>query len=277
MLDKALSNPWATVAVAVMVFGGSLMLFPVIGFSLFPSSEKPQFMIDISTPSQSSLAYTDSITRTVEDELIAYPQIQYFATNVGKGNPRIYYNEIPSNERTDYAQLFVQLQPYTSSDKKLELIEELREKWSRFPGAKVEVKNFEQGPPISAPVEVRLFGDNLDTLRTLAARVEKVLEQTDGTIYVSNPVAYLKSDIKVAVNKDKAQMLGIPTIMIDRTVRLAVAGLSIGKFADEKGKDVKILLTKGNTGTPTLEALTNLYVNNQQGRAIPLSLNVTQR
>ncbi|MCU0397146.1 MAG: efflux RND transporter permease subunit [Cyclobacteriaceae bacterium] len=271
VLDKALANPWATVVVAVTVFGGSLMLFPVIGFSLFPSSEKPQFMIDISTPLQSSLVYTDSISRTVENELNAYPQIQYFATNVGKGNPRIYYNEIPSNERTDYAQLFVQLQPNTSSGEKLELIEALREKWSRFPGAKIEVKNFEQGPPISAPVEVRLFGDNLDTLRTLAARVEQVLEQTDGTIYVSNPVAYLKSDIKVDVNKDKAQMLGIPTIAIDRTVRLAVAGLSIGKFADEKGKDVKILLTKGNTGTPTLEALTNLYVNNQQGRAIPLS------
>jgi multidrug efflux pump subunit AcrB len=165
----------------------------------------------------------------------------------------------------------VQLQPDISSDKKLELIEELRERWSLFAGAKVEVKNFEQGPPISAPVEVRLFGDNLDTLRSLANRVEQLLERTPGTIYVSNPVAYKKTDIKVAINKDKAQMLGIPTATIDRTVRLAVAGLNIGKFADEKGNDVKILLTKGNPGTPTLEALTNLYVNNRQGNAIPLS------
>jgi multidrug efflux pump subunit AcrB len=271
VLDKALANPWITIAIAALVFGGSLLLFPVIGFSLFPPSEKPQFMIDISTPLQSNLAYTDSISRQVEQELHKYPQVQYFATNVGKGNPRIYYNEIPSNERSDYTQIFVQLQPETLSDDKLALIEELRQKWSRFPGAKVEVKNFEQGPPISAPVEVRLFGDNLDTLRVLAARAEALLEQTEGTLYASNPVAYLKTDIKVDINKDKAQMLGIPTVNIDRTVRLAVAGLTIGKFADEKGNDVKIILTKGNTGTPTLETLTNLYVNNQQGRAIPLS------
>lgn len=65
-------------------------------------------------------------------------------------------------------------------------------------------------------------------------------------------------------------MLGVPTVAIDRTVRLAVAGLNVGKFSDENGDDIGILLTKGNTGTPTLDALENLFVNNQQGRAIPL-------
>ena len=60
-------------------------------------------------------------------------------------------------------------------------------------------------------------------------------------------------------------MLGVPTVTIDRTVRLAVAGLNVGKFSDENGDDVKILLTKGNAGTPTLDALNNLYVNTSTG------------
>ena len=71
---------------------------------------------------------------------------------------------IPENERTDFTQIFVQLDENTSTEEKLSLIEELRTKWTPYPGAKVEVKNFEQGPPINAPLEVRLFGDNLDTL-----------------------------------------------------------------------------------------------------------------
>jgi multidrug efflux pump subunit AcrB len=97
-----------------------------------------------------------------------------------------------------------------------------------------------------------------------------MLEQTKGTIYINNPVMHLKSDIKVDINKEKAQMLGVPTVTIDRTVRLAVAGLTVGKFSDKNGDDVEILLTKGNAGTPTLNALENLYVNTQQGRAVPL-------
>lgn len=270
LLDKALEKPWWTVGVAAIIFIASLQLFPVIGFSLFPASEKPQFLVEITTPLQSNLQYTDSITRQVEQELRAQPLIDYYATNVGKGNPRIYYNVIPENERTDYTQIFVQLKEKVTGDEKLQLIEMLRAKWTPYAGAKVEVKNFEQGPPINAPIEVRLFGDNLDSLRSLASRVETLLAETAGTIYINNPVMHLKSDIKVDINKEKAQMLGVPTVAIDRTVRLAVAGLNVGKFSDENGDDIGILLTKGNTGTPTLDALENLFVNNQQGRAIPL-------
>ena len=270
LLDKALARPWLTIAVAAVIFIGSLQLFPVIGFSLFPSSEKPQFMIEITTPLQSNLVYTNNLTREVEKELGKHPQVKYFATNVGKGNPRIYYNVIPENERTDYTQIFVQLQNETSATEKVALIEELRTKWTPYAGAKVEVKNFEQGPPINAPVEVRLFGENLDTLRVLALNVEKMLEQTKGTMYVQNPVMHLKSDIKVDINKEKAQMLGVPTVTIDRTVRLAVAGLNVGKFSDVNGDDIGILLTKGNEGKATMQSLENLYVNTQQGRAIPL-------
>jgi multidrug efflux pump subunit AcrB len=271
VLDKALAKPVWTIVVAGIVFIGSLQLFPVIGFSLFPASEKPQFMVEVTAPLQSNLHYTDSISRDIEHELRQHPEVEYVATNVGKGNPRIYYNVIPENERTDYAQLFVQLRNETSPDRKLAVIEELRAKWTPYPGAKVEVKNFEQGPPIEAPVEVRLFGDNLDSLRALANRVELLLEKTDGTIYVKNPVKRLKSDIKVAINKDKARMLGIPTVNIDRTVRLAVAGINAGKFSDANGDDVSIVLTRANENPPTLESLNNLYVNSQQGNAIPLS------
>jgi multidrug efflux pump subunit AcrB len=270
LLDKALARPIWTIGIALLIFGASLMLFPVIGFSLFPASEKPQFLVEIVTPLQSNLAYTDSVTRNVESELKKIPEVKYFASNVGKGNPRIYYNIIPENERTDYTQIFVQLLENTSSVKKLEVIEQLRAKWTPYPGAKIEVKNFEQGPPINAPVEVRLFGDNLDSLRTLAAYVEKMLEETEGTIYVTNPVTHLKSDIRVAINKDKAQMLGIPTVSIDRTVRLAVAGLTVGKFSDSNGDEVDIVVTKAKNGQATLEVFDNLYVNSQQGRAIPL-------
>lgn len=270
LLEKALARPWWTIALAAVIFIGSLQLFPVIGFSLFPASEKPQFLVEITTPLQSSLSYTDSIARKVEQELLSHPEVEYLTSNVGKGNPRIYYNVIPENERSDFAQFLVQLDQKISAGEKLELIDQLRRKWTPYPGAKVEVKNFEQGPPINAPIEIRLFGDNLDTLRTLATEVESMLTATSGAIYINNPIAHLKSDIKVDIDREKAQMLGIPTLEIDRTVRLAVAGLPIGKFANAEGEDVGIVLTKGNSGRPQLDVLENLFVNNQVGRAVPL-------
>jgi multidrug efflux pump subunit AcrB len=270
LLDRALARPYVTIAIAVAIFFGSLRLFPVIGFSLFPASEKPQFLVEITTPLQSNLHYTNSVAKQIEAELKQHQEVKYFATNVGKGNPRIYYNVIPENERTDFSQILVQLNEDTSPARKLAFIEELRKKWTPYPGARVEVKNFEQGPPIVAPVEVRLYGENLDSLRGIAFTVERLLAETAGTIYINNPVTHLKSDIRLNINKDKARMLGIPTVNIDKTVRLAIAGLNAGKFSDDDGDDFEIVLTKAKDEHPTLDVLENLYINNSAGQAIPL-------
>ncbi|SFM96200.1 Multidrug efflux pump subunit AcrB [Chitinophaga sp. YR627] len=271
LLDKALNRPVITIIVTVLIFGASMFIFQIVGFSLFPASEKPQFLINITTPPQSSLDYTKSIARQVEQELKNEKSIQYFASNVGKGNPRVYYNVIQEHERTDYAQIFVQLDEHTAPDKKLKLIDRLRKRWTPYPGAKVEVINFEQGPPAPAPVEVRLFGDNLDTLRNLAAQVEIMLQKVPGAIYVNNPVKLLKTDIRVDIDKEKAQLLGIPSVNIDRTVRLAVAGLNLGHYADKNDNDYDVLLTRNKDGRPTMEVFNNLYVNNQDDKPYPLS------
>ena len=271
LLEKALKKPVATLVLAGVIFFGSLSLFPVIGFSLFPSSEKPQFLVSITTPLQSNLSNTDSLVRQIEQEVTKIPELKNFATNVGKGNPRIYYNEIPENERSDYGQLFVQLEPETSAPRKIEIIQTLQASFAKVVGAKVEVKNFEQGPPVTAPIEIRLVGENLDTLRSLAGKVEQLLKQTPGTIYVNNPVSNLKTDIRVAIQKDKARQLGIATADIDQTVRLALAGLNLGSFTDPQGNERSILLTTPKEDHATLETFEPIYIYNNQGKGIPLS------
>ena len=270
LLDRALQRPALTLVLAGIVFVASLQLFPIIGFSLFPMSEKPQFLININAPLQSSLNYTDEISREVEKELADFPDIRYFATNVGKGNPRIYYNEVPENERTDFAQIFVQLDEGTRMARKLEITEALRERFSQWTGARIEVKNFEQGPPVTAPVEVRLFGNNLDTLRSLAAKVEAQLKQTPGTLYVNNPVSKLKTDLRVDINAAKARNLGVNTVDVAQHVRLAIAGMEVGSFSDAEGEDRKIMLTNPRQSRPNLSSLDHLYINNRQGEAISI-------
>src|SRR5690606_19676158 len=161
-----------------LVFLASLAVLPKLGFSLFPQSEKPQFMITITPPPQSNIYHSDSLTRIVEAELKKYKEVKYFASNVGKGNPRIYYNLNQANEREDYAEIFVQLQEHINAVDKNRIIDSLRAKFDHFLGAKIECKNFEQGVPILSPVEVRIFGENLDTLRYLANQAEKVLYNT---------------------------------------------------------------------------------------------------
>lgn len=272
-LDKALKRPVVTVFIALGIFIGALAMIPVLGFSLFPESEKPQFMITIAPPPQSNIFHSDSLTRIIENDLSKYDEVKFYASNVGKGNPRIYYNLDQASEREDYAEIFVQLHDNVNAKEKLQLIDSLRKKWFSFLGAKVEVKNFEQGVPILSPVEVRLFGDNLDTLRNLAAHVETMLLDTKGTVYVNNPVANNKSDFKVNVNREKALALGVPTVSIDRTVRMALAGLDVATYSDPStdDNDYKIRVSIPRNSYPDLSIFDEIFVNNVQGTAVPLS------
>ena len=271
VLNYSLKYPVRTLAVAVILFAGSLGVFKVIGFRLFPTSEKPQFLINLNMPLQSNLEATDRMAHFIEGELKKEPRIKYYTTNVGKGNPRIYYNVTPENEKSDFAQFFVQLNPDETPSQKKKLIEKLRQRFSAVPGAKIEVKDFEQGPPIEAPVAIRISGDNLDTLRSLAAKAELLLKATPGAIYVNNDVGVLKSDIKLNINTDKSRTLGIQTADIDKTVRLSVAGLEAGTYTDEDGDDFPIVVNAPKEKFATLNTFNAIYINNAVGTPIPLN------
>jgi multidrug efflux pump subunit AcrB len=271
ILETSLNNPVKTMGIILVVFFASLQIIPIIGFSLFPASEKPQFLIRITPPAQVNIKNTDTISRFVEKELTKISDVQYYATNVGMGNPQIYYNEIRSIKKPNFAEIFVQLDPTSSVERKMFLIDSLRNEWTPFHGAKVQINNFEQGPPVVAPVEVRLLGDNLDSLRALSFKIENLIKSVPGTIYVNNPVSNLQTDLRVKINKEKAALLGIPTISIDKTLRLALSGIPIGIMSDDDGEDYQILIKKKENIPLNLDVFKTLFVENVRGKAIPLT------
>lgn len=272
-LDKALKHPGRTTLIALAIFLGSLALIPVVGFSLFPPSEKPQFMIHITSELQDNMETTNRITKDIEQQLKAMPDVKYFTSNVGKGNPRVYYNMQQGQENVSYADIFVQLHGDVKSDKKIEMIEQLRKQWTPYLGAKVEVRNFEQGVPVISPVEVRIFGDNLDTLRNLAAQVEDLLKNTAGSEYVNNPIKNNKTDLRVNINREKAMALGVPTSSIDQTIRVALAGYTVGTYSDpnKDDNDYQIVVSVPRAKDATIETLEGVFVDNVAGKAIPLA------
>jgi multidrug efflux pump subunit AcrB len=237
---------------------------------LFPKSEKPQFLINIETPSSTSIYETDRIARYVEEELKKEKDISYYTTNVGKGNPRIYYNVIGRSESSNIAQFFVQLKGLTT-EQKTKLIDKLRDKFMFYPNAKIEVKDFEQGPPLEAPIAMRIFGENLDTLRSVSMKIEEIIKKTEGTIYVNNPLSNQQTDLHVKINKEKAGQLGVAISDIDRAIRLGVAGLNVGKFTPGEGEDeININVTLPKNKYADMKVFNTLQVNSINGQAIPL-------
>ena len=270
LLQWCMTHKVTTLVLGAVIFGLSLMLVPVLGFSLFPESEKPIVTIDIETEPGSNLTHTDKVVRKVEQKLLSFPEIDHISANAGKGNPRIYYNEFQRQNSSNFGQIIVYLDEKTKVPEIIKFAEKARSELANFPGVRIEVKRFQQGPPITAPVEMRIIGNNLDTLDQLSAKVEKLVKARQGTMYVRNDLKYVKSDIIVDVNKEKAGLYGINGAEIAKTVRLAIAGLDISEISNTEGDEFKMKISLTQNTENALQMFDKVYVTSMSGSLLPL-------
>ncbi|HKS58390.1 MAG TPA: efflux RND transporter permease subunit [Steroidobacteraceae bacterium] len=271
LLHRALARPkltvWASLAGCLVVMLG---VGGLIGFSLFPKADTPHFLITVETPDGSSLAETDRALRFAEDKLRELPDLQSYFSNLGHGNPRIYYNETGNEGDSSYADVFVKLAKYDPDDTPRAL-DQLRRELEKYPNARIHVREFRNGPPITAPIAVRVIGADLDRLDDLAGKVEKIIAATPGTRDVDNPVRMRRTNLKLEIDSHKAALLGVPSVEFDRAVRLAVAGIPAGEFKDSDGEQYDIMVRTPIDARPDVRALDQVRVATLNGETLPLS------
>jgi multidrug efflux pump subunit AcrB len=268
-LAIALAHPKRTLAAALALTLAAIGLVPVIGTSVFPPADIPQFRIAIETPDGASIGDTDRALRHVEAELARHPEVRHVFANLGRGNPRVYYNIFPEETNANVADVFVELERFDPR-RSPRLLEELRGTFAAYPGARILVDPYQNGPPIDAPIEVGVQGPDLDQLRELAAQVQSAIEATPGTRDVDNPLQRQRTDLDLDIDARKAALLGVAPVEIDRTVRAAVAGLGVGSFREADGDEYDMTLRLPMTGRPTLATLDAIEVATAAGRQVPL-------
>jgi multidrug efflux pump subunit AcrB len=268
-LGRAIAHPVKTLLLALAVVAGSIALVPVIGFSVFPPADIPQFRITIETPDGASLADTDRALVYVEQELARRPEVKHWFANLGRGNPRVYYNIFQEETNANVAEVFVELERFDPRESPL-LYDDLREVFAGYPGARIIVESYQNGPPINAPIEIGIKGPDLATLRELANQAEDVIARTPGTRDIENAVRRQRTDLELGIDSQKAALLGVAPVEADRTVRAAVAGLNAGMFREADGDEYPITLRLPMQGRPTLEMIDLIEVASASGQTVPL-------
>jgi multidrug efflux pump subunit AcrB len=269
-LRRALTWPRTTVLLSLAAVATSFALVPMIGMSMFPKADTPQFLVQINLPNGSSIARTDAVLRQAEDILRAHPEVEHTMANLGRGNPQIYYNVFQREYAAHTAEIFVQLRKFEGG-KSRRLLDRIRTELDAIPGAEMVVKEFENGPPMEAPIAIRVIGPDLGTLRSIAAEVEALMRATPGTRNVVNNQRRPRVDLDLGIDTTKAGLFGVSPLELDQTVRLAVAGIAAGEFREADGDSYPIVLRAPLADRPTLHALDGLHVGSASGAQIPLA------
>lgn len=269
LLHVALGRPLITCIIAAVLFAGSIMLVPRIGFSLFPPSDSRQFVIDVDLPDGSPLAETDAAVRFVEREVAATEGVRWVMSNAGHGNPRIFYNVIPREDDPTHGAVFVEIDKWDNRTSPA-IIDELRSRLDRYPGTQMVVRIFQNGPPIESPIAMRVTGPSIDELKVLAAQMTRIIESTAGSRDVVNPLRLDRTDLNLGVDTEKAGVLGVPAGAIDRVVRLALGGEQVANFREADGDDFPVVVRAPLATRHEMDALGDIYVPTSTG-ATPLA------
>ena len=269
LVRRCLKHPFVVIVIAILLFVASLSLFPLVGVSLFPNAEKPQFLINVSLPENSNFESTNRVTEEVEQYLATIPEITDVAANVGRANPAVYYNEFPSSETPTIGQLFVQHEDIPMAQSQA-MIKKIRTHLDSYVGATLNLREFQQGAGSGAPIEIRVIGDELKTLKRLSIELENVIRAVPGTININNGLAKTRIELQVDINRDKAALLGVPLSRIDSVVRATLVGSEVASYRDPSGEDYPIVIKLNNRNEARLDDLRKANVSNMQGQLVPL-------
>jgi len=270
LLQSILSWPKTTIAITTVIFISSISLIGVVGVSFFPKAEKAQLLININTPEGTNLERTNEAVGYVESVLRDFNQIKYIASNIGHGNPQVYYNMLPKNYAANHGQVFVTLGEYDNL-KMTDLLKELRQIFNMYPGAKIEIKEFVQGPPIEAPIAVKIVGNDIEKLKKMSRDVETKLQSYEGVINVRNPLSERRINLEVDINRQKASMFGVPTHEVDQAVRVNMAGINVGQFQDDEGDYFDMIVRNPDFQLLDMGDFEKVYIPAQSGAQIKLT------
>ncbi|MEO9592772.1 efflux RND transporter permease subunit [Rhodopirellula bahusiensis] len=207
---------------------------PVIGFGLaqtleeqfFPPSSRDQFHITVEGAATSSLAKTRETAEIVDAMAreMGAERIDWF---YGESAPQFYYNVIANRRGTaNFAQGLVRL---PAGQSPTPVIRELQKRLDqRILSSRVLVRQLEQGPPFAAPIEVRLFGPDLDVLRQIGEDVRARLTQMDNVVAVRTDLAEVLPQLTLEIDDAASARAGITPSEVSRQLSTALEGQSGG-------------------------------------------------
>ena len=269
-LHWSLANPHKTVWGAMAACGLMFFTIPLIGFSLFPKADVPYFLVKVEAPEGASLLTTDASVQAIAAQLRKRSEVKDVMENTGRSNPQIYYNAIPREADTRFGELFVTLKSFSPEDTP-GLVEELRKDLDRFSAARVTIEQFEQGPPVDAPIAIRISGPELSELKRLSATFAETARKNAGTRDVVDPLAIDRIDLDLAVDPAKAGLLNVSPDAVRRTLRLAISGEQASILRDGEGDAYPVVVRLPFEREVPVSVLDKIYVTSLSGASIPLA------
>jgi multidrug efflux pump len=256
------------IAATVLTFVLAVFGFGFVQQQFFPDSTRPELLVDLKLTEGASLAATEGEVKKLEAWLAKRPELENYVSYVGSGAPRFY---LPLDQQLPQASFaeFVLL------TKNLKQREQLRADLIAlfdhdFSGLRARVLRLENGPPVGYPVQFRISGEDIATVRGLARRAADIVRQNSNVHNVNLDWEEPSKVVRLAIDQERARVLGVSSQDLANFLQSSLSGVPVTYYR-ERDQLIEVSLRGPADERARLSLLESLAVPTPSGQSVPLS------
>jgi len=269
LLGRVIARKWIVAASVVMLFVVSVLGMAVVKKQFFPTSDRPEVLVEVQMPYGTSIEQTSAATAKVEAWLAKQDEAKVVTAYIGQGAPRFFLAMSPELPDPSFAKVVV----LTGNDKEREALKfRLRHAVADglAPEAQVRVTQIVFGPPSPFPVAYRVMGPDPDKLRAIAAEVEAVLQASPMMRTVNTDWGPRVPTLHFTLDQDRLTAVGLSSSAVAQQLQFLLSGAPL----TEVREDIRSVQVMGRAaGDVRLDPakISGLSLVGSGGQRIPLS------
>ena len=267
-LTLALRAKWVTIASTAILFVASFSALPLIARQFFPSSDRPELLVDLTLPQNASIYASESLAERFDEVLKDDPDVAHWSTYVGRGAIRFYLPlnvQLPNNF---FSQAVVVAKNVAARERLHAKLEKVLA--DHFPSVVSRVYPLELGPPVGWPVQYRVSGPDLSEVREIAVKLAQVVAGNPQAVNVNFDWMEPAREVRIRIDQDEARLLGLSSQGIASVLNTVMTGASITQVRDDIYL-VDVIVRATEKQRVSLATIPTLQVPLPNGRTVPLS------
>ena len=268
LVDWCVNYRKTVMLITVAVFALSIFGFRFVQNQFFPSSNRPELIVDLWLPQGASFQATEVQVKRLEEKLKGDENVLNYVAYVGNGSPRFY---LPLDQQLGHPN-FAQFVIVTRNNKAREVLYDKinRILENEFTVLRGRVNRLENGPPVGYPVQFRVIGNDIPTVRKIAFEVASIVRANPNAQNVHLDWNEQVKNIRLEIDQNKARVIGVSSQGLSTVLNSILTGYSITQYR-EKDKLIEVL-ARAETGERLDPGkLSEINVPTQSGKWIPLA------
>ena len=272
LVDLCVNRRWLVIGVTLLLFVLSIVGMGQVQKQFFPNSTRLELNVELRLAEGASLTGIDATTQKfeawLEQDNAEFDQFEHFTTFIGSGAPRYYLGLDQQLPASNVSQIVILTRNVQAREALRGRLIKLFE--NDASGVRGNITRIENGPPVGYPVQYRVSGEDIPTLRRIAGEISTAMHNNPELSNVNFDWSELSKAVEIEIDQDKARLLGVSVQELAALLNMSLNGYTVTSYREGQ-KTIDVVLRGDRLERTQLSALPDLAVPTKSGKSVPLN------